>query len=73
MRQGRRGEVNQKALRLILAGNNACLGQSCDKGGGEWSDSRCILKVRQMEFANQSMFSVRKREVKDGSKDFFLR
>lgn len=45
------------------------------KGGGgseQWSDSRYILKAGSTEFANLSMCSVKKREVKNGSRDFCL-
>ena len=73
MWQRRRREVNQKALILILVRDSGGSGQRDSKTSGEnWSDSRYILKVGPTEFADQSVCSVRKREIKNGSKEFSL-
>lgn len=73
MWQRRRREVNQNALVLILVRDSGGSGQRDSKTSGEkWSDSRYIMKVGPTQFAHQSVCSVRKREIKNGSKDFSL-
>lgn len=63
MWQGRRKEVKQNSFILILVKDTSGSGQSGSRGGGEKrSDSRYILKVGPREFANQPMYSVKKRE-----------
>jgi len=59
--QGRNREVRQKALVLILVRDSRNSGQSSSRAGGEkWSDSRYILNVGPVVFANQLICAVRK-------------